>query len=298
MSKKRGKRAKPSNRSTRKRTRAAKPTSRATKSRAGESRSIKKGLAALAGVGRDLCDDTEKFQSVLSVLRDTQAPAQVRLAALRTLQAASFSVVKFNPCRPDYLATLRVVAEDENPELRQRVLGLLSREGDGYVQQRLLEGLKNPEKALVPPEKALQLLSYDPHGEAYPVAREIVSKPPNPAAKREALRLLAADAASATVFERILRDKGETAEIRQLSASALQSLAPKALQTHAREIVLDAAEKDDLKATSLTALTQFGDEEGVGKDTDLRKQVSRLDRGASSAKVRQGARRFLKKYTG
>ena len=29
-------------------------------------------------------------------------------------------------------------------------------------------------KALVPPEKALQLLSYDVHAEAYPVAREIV----------------------------------------------------------------------------------------------------------------------------
>ena len=131
------------------------------------------------------------------MLKDTQSPQAVRLAALKALQSASFSVVKFTPCRPEYLAALRSLIDDPDPEVRQRVLGILAREQDGYTQQRLLEGLQQPEKALVSPEKALQLLSYDIHADAYPVAREIASKPPNPAAKREALRLLAADAASA-----------------------------------------------------------------------------------------------------
>ena len=121
---------------------------------------------------------------------------------------------------------LRAVATDADPELRQRVLGLLAREKDGFAEKRLLEGLQQPEKALVPPEKALQLLSYDIHAEAYPVARMIVKNPPNEEAKREALRLLAADASSKPLFERILNDKEETKENRQLSASALQAIAP------------------------------------------------------------------------
>src|SRR5258705_13591202 len=54
---------------------------------------------------------------------------------------------------------------------RQRVLGILMREKDGYAQTKLLEGLKNPGKSLLPPEKALQLLSYDIHAEAYSAAR-------------------------------------------------------------------------------------------------------------------------------
>ena len=119
----------------------------------------------------------------------------------------------------------------------QRVLGILAREKDGYAQKRLLEGLQDPSKALVPPEKALQLLSYDVHAEAYPVAREIVKEPPNPEAKREALRLLSADANSAPVFEKLLRDKEEDRDIRQISAAALQAVKPKRFQEQAREIV-------------------------------------------------------------
>src|SRR5688572_22006760 len=157
-------------------------------------RTVKKRVAALAEVPLAVCENDENLQTMLNLLRDEKEPVKVRLGALQALQAASFSVVAFEPCRADYIATLREVAEDPDPELRQRVLGMLAREKDGFAQKKLLDGLQDPEKALVPPEKALQLLSYDVHAETYQLARATVKKPPNPAAKREALRLLAADA--------------------------------------------------------------------------------------------------------
>jgi hypothetical protein len=257
---------------------------------------VKERVAAMAKVSATLGEDDDKLQAMLNVLRDPNQPIPVRLAALQALQAASFAAAQFESCRGNYLTTLRAVATDPDPELRQRVLGILAREKDGFAQQRLLEGLKNPEKALVPPEKALQLLSYDVHADAYPIARMIVRKPPNEAAKQEALRLLAADASSKPLFERILRDKEETKEIRQLSASVLQSIAPEALQTHAREMLLDPKEYDDIQATSLTALTQFGNAAEVGLDEKLMKRVDLL-KSAVSSKLKQGARRFLTKYS-
>src|SRR5215204_2301969 len=133
-------------------------------------------------------ESDKSLQASLDVLRDREQPIKVRLAALQSLQAATFSVIEFEPYREDYMATLREIVDDPDEELRTRVLGILAREKDGYAQKRLLEGLQDPSKALVPPEKALQLLSYDVHAEAYPVARAIVSKPPNAAARREALR--------------------------------------------------------------------------------------------------------------
>jgi hypothetical protein len=235
------------------------------------------------------------LQASLKILRDRNEPIKVRLAALQSLQAASFSVLEFEPHRADYLATLRELVDDPDPELRQRVLGILAREKDGYVQEKLLEGLKDPEKALVPPEKALQLLSYDVHAEAYPVAREIVAQPPNPDAKREALRILSADASSAPVFEKLLRDKDEQREIRQISAAALQAVKPKKFQEQAREMLLDKDEYDDIQATALTALTQFGDEAAVAKDEKLMKRVDQLG-NAKSAKVKRTAKRFLTRY--
>jgi hypothetical protein len=259
---------------------------------------VRERVAAMAHITQAVCEDDQKLQSVLKVLRDTDEPTPVRLAALQALQAASFSAPQFESCRGDYLATLRSIATDTDAELRQRVLGILAREKDGFVQERLLAGLEDPDKALVSPEKALQLLSYDVHAEAYPVARKIVSRPPNAAAKREALRLLAADATCRPVFEKVLRDKDEDSETRRIAASALQAVAPQALQTHAREIVLDPTEPDDLQETSLTAISQFGDQDKVAQDDKLMKRVSSMKSRTGSAKLKQVAGRFLTKYGG
>ena len=235
------------------------------------------------------------LQASLDVLRDRQQPIKVRLAALQSLQAATFAVIEFEPHREDYFATLRELVDDPDEELRQRVLGILARENDGYVQKRLLEGLQDPSKALVPPEKALQLLSYDVHAEAYPVAREILNAPPNPDAKREALRLLSADAKSAPVFQKLLRDKDEDRDIRQISAAALQAVQPKRFQEQARELLLDNKEYDDIQATALTALEQFGDEKAVGKDQQLLNRVDELG-SSKSAKIKKSAKRFMSRY--
>ena len=237
----------------------------------------------------------QTLQASLNVLRDREHPIKVRLAALQSLQAASFSVIEFEPHREDFLATLRELVDDPDPELRQRVLGILAREKDGYAQKKLLDGLQDPSKALVPPEKALQLLSYDVHSDAYPVARNIIIEPPNPDAKREALRLLSADASSAPVFEKLLRDKDEDREIRQISAAALQAVKPKLFQEQARELVMDKDEYDDIQATALTAMTQFGDEKAVAKDDKLLKRVDEMEKG-KSAKVKKTAKRFLNRY--
>jgi hypothetical protein len=253
-------------------------------------------VAAMAQAPLTTGESDKDLQAMLNVLRNKDEPVEVRLAALQSLGAAAFSAVAFESFRGDYIATLRKVADDPDPKIRRRVLGILLRNKDGFAQKKLLEGLKNPDKALVPPEKALQLLSYDIHAETYPIARAIVSKPPNDDARREALRLLAADATSAPLFEKLLRDKNELREIRQISASALHALNPEKLQECAREILLDKSDYDDIKATSVSALEQFGDNEAIGKDEALLKSVDRISAGKAPAKYKQSARRFLSKY--
>lgn len=262
----------------------------------GAKNTVKQRVAAIAETPILICESDKDLQAMLEVLRNRNEPVAVRLAALQSLQAASFSVVAFESCRGDYLATLREVADDPDPEIRQRVLGMLAREKDGFAQRKLIDGLQHPEQALVPPEKALQLLAYDVHAEAYAVARDIIARPPNEEARREALRLLAADATAAPLFEKLLQDKNELAEIRQLAASALQGLRPAKLQSYAREILLDPSDYDEIKATSLSALTQFGDAESVGKDVELQTRIGELSTEAS-AKVKAGAKRFLDKYS-
>jgi hypothetical protein len=287
---------KKSSKSARKKSAAKKWTYRGAMSIAtNEKKSVKERVQAMMAAPLAVVENDNDLQSMLKVLRNKDEPIKVRLGALQALQAAAFSVVSFAPARSDYIATLRAVAEDTDIELRQSVLGILVRENDGYAQKKILEGLEKPEKALLPPEKALQLLSYDVHAEAYSIARKIVENPPNPDAKREALRLLAADATAAPLYEKILRDKDEMAENRQIAASALHALKPEKFQEYARDIVLDKSEYDEIQATSLTALSQFGDDEEIKKDKALLRSVDRMSDEASTT-VKQHARRFLHKY--
>jgi hypothetical protein len=255
----------------------------------------KQRVAAMAAAPLTTSSDKD-LQTMLKILSDRGEPIAVRLAALQSLGAAAFSAPAFESCRADYIATLRKVADDPDSELRQRVLGILMREKDGYAQKKLLDGLKDPKKALLPPEKALQLLSYDVHAGAYSAARAILKKPPNDEAKREALRLLAADGKAAPIFEKVLADKKELRDNRQIAASALHALNPDKLQARARKILLDKSDYDDIKATSLTALEQFGDSGSLGEDKALLKSVDRLGAGKAPAKYKRSARRFLSRY--
>ncbi|HET9370911.1 MAG TPA: hypothetical protein VFO19_11710 [Vicinamibacterales bacterium] len=318
MSKRRrpAKRAKPRRGATRgakrARSRASKParertTRRAKKAapRAGEmrramatatsaSKPSRERVAAIADTPAAITE-AANLRRMLAVLRDRSEPIEVRLAALQALQAASFAVVAFAAHRDKYIAALREIATDPDAELRQRALGILTREHDGFAESKLIEGLQQPARALVPPEKALQLLSADPHAAAYPVARAIVANPPSDLAKREALRLLAADPNAAPLFEDVLRDKTQPADARQVSAAALNAIDPAKYQSHARAIVLDTAESDEMQASSLTALTEFGDRDALAADDALQQRA--VDLTASRAQYAPvAARRFMAKY--
>jgi len=96
---------------------------------------------------------TKDLQAMLNVLRNEDEPVKVRLAALPSARCGGLSAsIAFASCRGDYLAACGKVATDPDPELRQRVLGLLMPvEKDGFAQTKLLEGFEEPDKALVPP---------------------------------------------------------------------------------------------------------------------------------------------------
>jgi hypothetical protein len=242
-----------------------------------------------------LCQSAATFSRVVKVLEDPKEPIEVRMGAFDAIGVARFSAPDFDSCRAAYIAALRKVAMDEDPELRQRALGALARERDGFAQKHLLAGLKNPDKALVPPEKALQLLGYDLHAEVLPIAREIVERPPNALAKEEALRLLGSDPKSAPILEKILRDKSEPVEARQICATALHVIDPSKYQKQAREMLLDKDEHPDMQSMSLTAVTYFGDQAELAADKPLRNRVDELNKNAT-AETKAAAKRFIAKY--
>ncbi|EUC12340.1 hypothetical protein [Paraburkholderia hospita] len=257
---------------------------------------LKERTQALAQIGNNVVGDRETFKQVVALVKDATANATLRSNALSQLQAATFDPSAFAPYRAAYMTVLRGLRNDPDTGIRQRAFGILAREYDPDTQAMLLAGLDGTREALLPPEKALQLLSYDPHAGAYEVARKIEKAPPNELARREALRVLAADANSVNLFEGVLRNKKEPTEVRQIAAGALNHLAPQHMQNIARDIALDDSESDELRTVGLTALANFGDHSVLTADAQLQEQVRKIADGTASAGLHAAAAKFKVRY--
>jgi HEAT repeats len=252
--------------------------------------------AALQVININIEARPELIDTLLELLRDATVPADLRRAILNVLQQISFRMVLFPGKRPDYLATLRSIIEDPDAQLRRRAIGILAREQDEYVQRRLIEGLEQRSRALVPAAKAIQFLGYDIHAEYFPMLRRIIEQPPSRAAKREAVRLLSADPASTDLLVALLNDKHEDPEVRRTAAVALQSLAPDRFEAQARRIVLDDDEDDELRAVSISALTQFANPAALRQDDQLNRRIEQLRAESGSRQVQQATAGYLSKH--
>jgi hypothetical protein len=113
---------------------------------------------------------------------------------------------------------------------------------------------------------------------------------PDAVLRRQALRQLAADGDSASIFERIVSDASEDEESRRIGLTALQSLEPKKFEKFAREFAMDESVEDELRAASITALAE---ERRVGKaanaDDDLRQAVQEARERTSSPGLTRAA---------
>src|SRR5438552_3314136 len=83
-------------------------------------RNLEQRTAAVVSLGPAMGEETETRKSVLQLIADASAPLPLRLTALQTAQAATFSSSQFNAQRPAYLAALRIASHDADAELRQR----------------------------------------------------------------------------------------------------------------------------------------------------------------------------------
>ena len=185
---------------------------------------------AVAVLGRRVRkeDPSAAHVAPLERLADPNEAPSVRLAALGLLKQLAISSPTFPEWRPLFFAVLRRALSE--PELRLAALEVLVHGRDRDAQEKLLAGLRDPDQALVPPDQALRLLSSDPHADVRGVAREIANHPPDEATLLQALKVLAGDPESAAGFKSLLADSSQSLPVRKLAATALNNLAPEALQ--------------------------------------------------------------------
>lgn len=276
-----------------KRDAAPKSASRAMSAKRADS--TKARMAAINDMRLDAPKAESAYNQLFETLGNTEEPLAIRAAAFDALKAASFLGPLFAPYRAAYLKCLREVAVDSEPTLREDALEVLAIEKVGYAQNLLFKGLKDPKAALVPPAKAIQLLSYDSHADYAPVIRDILSKTKDTAVKEAAIRFLAADPSSSKLLAKLLQDDSQPAQIRSLCATALRLLQPRLFERIARKIVADDDEDDNLRATCLGALTYVREFRKSKEDPSFVQSVTALVPKTRSRHLRATVKRFLKK---
>lgn len=254
----------------------------------------KERALALRRLPIDADDGAQRIDELLAILADRTEAPQVRQAALLGMQRAAFLAPLFAPRRPEFLNILRSMADDPDPGLREDVLDVLASYKDEYAQRRLLEGLEDPAKELVRPGKAIQFLGYDIHAGQFPILRKLAVESPEPEVKHEALRLLAGDPESKTLFTSLLSNRSADPRSRALSVIGLQLLDPSAFEQTAKKIVMDDSEDAGLRATSLGALTHFDDYQTVRQVPEFSRKVHSLQ-SAPSESLRSAAARYRAK---
>jgi HEAT repeat protein len=243
----------------------------------------------------DVAEGVEGMKQAIGIMTDPAAALAQRKAALNALQGASFGHPNFKEIRGEYVAGLRQVVDDAPQELRQDALEILSQEQDPYAEKKLVDGLRDDKKALVKPEDALHYLSYNLHAGVQGVVRNVFEQSKDDRVRQQAVRLMSSDPQAVKLIERTLKDKKESAEVRQTSAAALHALNPQALQKWAEKTALDKNENQEILAACLTAINQFGDEKTISKNTAFRKRISQMSKNAPP-RLKQIAKGLSTKY--
>lgn len=240
--------------------------------------------------------ETADLDALAAVVLDATAALSVRRTALNQLLVAQFANPIFPKWRKKFTTALVKLMDDPISEFAEAALGQLVKLKVPAAQAKLLSILRSPADALISATKALQLLRYDVHTDAYPIARDLAVNSDDAPTRQAALRLLSADPEAAGLFEKMLKSKGEAPEVRRVCAAALHNLKPKAYQKFAQESVLDDDEHDSVRAQSLMALTTLGDSEALADNDLLTDKVKEL-RADAPAAVKKAARQYLEKIS-
>jgi hypothetical protein len=248
--------------------------------------------SAIIGLVSYAAENESFIDELINLISKTQESDEIQKAALYVLQTNTFSSTYMSSKRPDYTNALRNLSNVGGESTKSTAIEYLALEKDEYIQRKLVEGLEDPNKEIIKPEVAIQLLSYDLHAENYPLFRKIAENPPNKRSKKEALRNLSSDPNSADLLLKTLNDKSEDDEIRHVCAVGLQAMESNALQSSMKTILTDADEDSEFKTAMANTLNYLPDSKDLDNDQTFQADLKTIQK-SSRSKEMKGA---FKKY--
>ncbi len=256
--------------------------------------------AALERLSAHLNRNPALVEQILLWLGNPETPPELRRACLEHASSLSFSSLGMGPFRDRIMATMRGLTRDADATYREAAFSALCAAGDGASQKLLLEGLENPERALVPPERAVAILALDLHGDFYPTLNRIMLQPPNQATRVACIRVLGGYAPARETIVGYLQDPESAEDVRLAAVAALHANAPERLAGYALPVVADENAPSKVRAYAISAESRRRAGQnlhGIGPANadDFDALVRKLAQESRSADVREAAAAYLRR---
>ena len=234
---------------------------------------------------------TNRVDTLMERASDASLPVDERLEAIKAINGIAFDLKAFQAYNARYVKVLKELRSDKSKKVRQAAFKRLALSMDPETRTMLQSGLASQEKALVPEQLAVTLLSTDDHASSRATLRQVVETG-RESVRNVALRGLAPDAKSAGLLERIAMDRNETAEIREAAALSLKSASPERFAEFASKIAVDLAETDRVRATAIGGLAHSTEAiERIDMEPLLR-QLDEVSKQTKSSALRSSIKRL------
>jgi len=173
-------------------------------------------------------------------LGNPRVPKVLRQESLRleeTLSVMSMSV-------PD---VYQKMLEAPEPEFRLFAFTKLIVHGDARAQQKLIEGLENPQSALLTAPDAIEILSMSPKKEYYPAVYKVLQQTKDEATRLEAISALGFYKEAREKLVNISQDANEKVQFREAALEALFVGDKDNIVKYASPILSDKSATSDLQ---------------------------------------------------
>jgi len=230
----------------------------------------------------EIANNNQLLSDIFAIIKNENEVIQLRRQALQALISLNFTSVKLSTRRSEFHTILRELIKDDDKKIRNTSFQILCASGDEYAQRKLLEGLKDNDKALLDPATSIRYLGYDIHAGHLNTIHQVLLSPPNEKTKIAAIRQLGSHAESRNIMVELMKNNEENIQVRKICAATLSINDQEKFEANVTDIILNEKEDESLRAYSIRALTNISSQTNTKTKTTLKK----LQTESNSPKIR------------
>ncbi|GJM33358.1 MAG: hypothetical protein DHS20C18_23590 [Saprospiraceae bacterium] len=208
---------------------------------------------ALNKLKHHLSTDKELLDQIKRWVIDKNTPQMLRKESLNALELVNFSSLGMQGIPDDLLSIYRKLTEDELIEFRRIAFKFLSLRNDDFAQQLLIRGLNNPQNALLPAPESIYYLSYNIHGDYYPVINRVLLETNDNKTKIQALNVLGNYEPARPKILEILNNAQEDEAVRLAAMKTLNAFDKTKFAEYVMPLFQARNTPDDLLAYAISA---------------------------------------------